>query len=93
MESAKVGSDDTNCLDKKNLFFIDCNSKTQEVSSDEVSITNTKYDRNLTPVDFIDEANHRVKQKYSQSKKSTYIYHLYSIYINNSVFISCYYKK
>ncbi|XP_032691072.1 protein dopey homolog PFC0245c-like isoform X2 [Odontomachus brunneus] len=70
VESADADSDSTNYLDKKNLNFINCNSETQEVSSDEISIASTKYDRNLTPVDFVNETNHRVKQKYNQSKKS-----------------------
>ncbi|XP_032673991.1 uncharacterized protein LOC116845430 isoform X2 [Odontomachus brunneus] len=47
IKSAIVGSDDTNCLDKKNLSFIDHNSKTIEVFNDGPSIASTKYDRNL----------------------------------------------
>ncbi|XP_011149412.1 putative uncharacterized protein DDB_G0282133 isoform X3 [Harpegnathos saltator] len=70
MESAKVGSDDTNYLDKKNLIFIDSNSKNQKVSNKEISIASTKHNYNLSPVNFREEANHKVKQKYSLNKES-----------------------
>lgn len=77
MESTKVGSDGTNYLGKKNLIFTDCNSKTQEISSEEISIASTRYNFDLTSDDFINETKYRVQQTCSytcsSSEKSMYI--------------------
>lgn len=73
MGSAKVGSDGTNSLDKKNLLFTDYNSKNRESFNEGISNASTKCKHNLTPVNFTNGANHRVIQECNQSKKRMYI--------------------
>ncbi|GAB1862853.1 Chitin-binding type-2 domain-containing protein [Camponotus japonicus] len=64
-----MGSNDANCLDKKNLTVIDYNSNMQEMSSK--SITYKHYNNNLHPFNFSDEINCNIKQElYEKSQNS-----------------------
>lgn len=74
-----MGSNDANCLDKKNLTVIDYNSNMQKMSSK--SITYKQYNNNLHPFHFSDEINCKIKQElYEKSQNSKGMCILFKFY-------------
>ncbi|XP_067208947.1 putative histone-lysine N-methyltransferase 1 isoform X2 [Linepithema humile] len=68
VESVKVGPDDTNCLDKRNLTFVNYNRKMEGIFTE--SITHMECNNNLHPTDVTNETNHVVRQKQSKKKQN-----------------------
>lgn len=63
-----MGSNDANCLDKKNLTVIDYNSNMQDMSSK--SITNKQFNNNLHPFNFSD-GNCKIKQELCENSQNS----------------------
>lgn len=64
-----MGSNDTNCLNKKNLTVVDYNSNMGEISSK--SITHTQYNNNLHPINFSDEISCKIKREQSEKNQNS----------------------
>lgn len=64
-----MGSNDADCLDKKNLTVTDYNSNMQEMSSK--SITYKQCNNNLHPFNFSDEKNCKIKQKLCEKSQNS----------------------
>ncbi|XP_070170436.1 repetitive organellar protein-like [Polyergus mexicanus] len=69
IKSPMMGSNDTNCLNKKNLTVVDYNSNMEEILNK--SITHAQCNNNLHPINFSGEISCKIKQEQCEKNQNS----------------------